>query len=114
MGNALVRLGYGNRADYGRKVNMPKATLKQAKAVLAELHENYAWMDKAELPQLRTDDNGWTDGVNERQGYFVMWEEGPYEWVFTNPIYITVDGVRVYAEPVCSWGLIEICTEDEG
>jgi hypothetical protein len=92
---------------------MAAATLKQAKAVLSELHWLYRWMDKKELPDLRTDDNGWTDGRTERQGYFIMWEEGPYEWVYT-PIDITVDGVRVQMQAVCGWGLAEIYNlEDE-
>ena len=93
---------------------MAATTLKQAKAVLSELHENYRWMDKKELPDLRTNDNGWTDGKTEREGYFIMWEEGPYEWVYNNPIFITVDGVMVYMEAVCGWGLAQICNTEDG
>jgi len=86
-----------------------KVTHKQAEAVLSELHKKYPWKDKEDLPQLRTDDNGWTDGMNERHGYYIMWEEGPYEWVYNDSIFITVNGRQVYTDPVCAWGLVQIC-----
>lgn len=82
-------------------------TKKQAKKVLAALVKQHPWCkeDWASEPQLREDDNGWTDGKTTRSGWFIFWEEGPYDWSFD----FEYDEDGIYFESVTSWGLIEIC-----
>jgi len=57
---------------------------------------------------LRADDNGWINGRDLAPGYFIMWEEGPYDWAYD----FETTNKTVYTETVCGWGLVGIYGRD--